>query len=197
MRSVFFKQNLLPAGQWWSMPLILVLRRQVDFCEFEASLVYKVNSRTARTVTHRNPVLKNRTKQKKTKHFAMGFLLFICFWFFETGFLCIAPACPGTHSVDQAGLELRNLPASASRVLGLKACATTAQLCHGIFIIFICFIITGIGAYMCPSVHAEVREELAEVGSLIPGRVAHAFNSSTPEAETGRSLKLRPTWSTE
>jgi hypothetical protein len=35
--------------------------------------------------------------------------------------------CPGTHSVDQAGLELRNPPASASRVLGLKACATTAQ----------------------------------------------------------------------
>jgi hypothetical protein len=27
--------------------------------------------------------------------------------------------------VDQAGLELRNLPASASRVLGLKGCATT------------------------------------------------------------------------
>jgi hypothetical protein len=27
--------------------------------------------------------------------------------------------------VDQAGLELRNPPASASRVLGLKACATT------------------------------------------------------------------------
>jgi hypothetical protein len=33
---------------------------------------------------------------------------------------------PGTHSVDQAGLELRNLPASASRVLGLKTYATTA-----------------------------------------------------------------------
>ena len=27
----------------------------------------------------------------------------------------------GTHSVDQAGLKLRNLPASASQVLGLKA----------------------------------------------------------------------------
>jgi hypothetical protein len=27
--------------------------------------------------------------------------------------LC-SPGCPGTHSVDQAGLELRNLPASAS-----------------------------------------------------------------------------------
>jgi hypothetical protein len=35
--------------------------------------------------------------------------------------------CPGTHSVDQAGLELRNLPVFASQVLGLKACATTAR----------------------------------------------------------------------
>jgi hypothetical protein len=45
--------------------------------------------------------------------------------------LC-SSGCPGTHSVDQAGLKLRNLPASASRVLGLKACATTAPLL-GIF----------------------------------------------------------------
>jgi hypothetical protein len=47
--------------------------------------------------------------------------------------LC-SSGCPGTHSVDQAGLELRNPPASASQVLGLKACATTAQLwcdCYG------------------------------------------------------------------
>ena len=29
------------------------------------------------------------------------------------------------HFVDQAGLELGNPPASASQVLGLKACATT------------------------------------------------------------------------
>jgi hypothetical protein len=28
-----------------------------------------------------------------------------------------SPGCPGTHFVDQAGLELRNPPASASRVL--------------------------------------------------------------------------------
>jgi hypothetical protein len=38
-----------------------------------------------------------------------------------------SPGCPGTHSVDQAGLELRNLPASASQVLGLKVCATTSS----------------------------------------------------------------------
>jgi hypothetical protein len=36
-----------------------------------------------------------------------------------------SPGCPGTHFVNQAGLELRNLPASASQVLGLKACTTT------------------------------------------------------------------------
>jgi hypothetical protein len=39
-----------------------------------------------------------------------------------------SPGCPGTHFVDQAGLELRNLPASASQVLGLKACTTTPSM---------------------------------------------------------------------
>jgi hypothetical protein len=45
------------------------------------------------------------------------FCLLVCLFlfFFETGFLC----------VDQAGLELRNLPASASGMLGLKVWATT------------------------------------------------------------------------
>ena len=33
-----------------------------------------------------------------------------------------------THSLDQTGLEIRNPPASASQVLGLKPCATTARL---------------------------------------------------------------------
>ena len=36
------------------------------------------------------------------------------------------------HSVDQAGLELRNPPASVSQVLELKACTTTAWLQLGI-----------------------------------------------------------------
>ena len=39
-----------------------------------------------------------------------------------------SPGCPGTHSVDQAGLKLRNLPTSASQLLGLKVCTTTAWL---------------------------------------------------------------------
>jgi hypothetical protein len=60
--------------------------------------------------------------------FFFVFCLFVFFFFlvfFKTGFLCVALAVLELHSVDQAGLELRNPPASASRVLGLKACATT------------------------------------------------------------------------
>jgi hypothetical protein len=56
--------------------------------------------------------------------FCFCFCFFFFFGFFETGFLC-SPGCPGTHSVDQAGLKFRNSPASASQVLGLKACAAT------------------------------------------------------------------------
>jgi hypothetical protein len=55
------------------------------------------------------------------------FVLFVCLFFRDRVFLC-SPGCPGTHSVNQAGLELRNPPASVYRVLGLKACATTARL---------------------------------------------------------------------
>jgi hypothetical protein len=50
--------------------------------------------------------------------------------------LC-SSGCPGTHCVNQAGLELRNLPASASQVLGLKACATTARLETAVLILWI------------------------------------------------------------
>jgi hypothetical protein len=55
---------------------------------------------------------------------SMGNFFFSFLVFRDRVSLC-SPGCPGTHSVDQVGLELRNLPASASRVLGLKVCATT------------------------------------------------------------------------
>jgi hypothetical protein len=48
------------------------------------------------------------------------------FDFFQDRVSLYSPGYPETHSVDQAGLELRNLPASASQVLELKACTTTA-----------------------------------------------------------------------
>jgi hypothetical protein len=41
------------------------------------------------------------------------FLGLFLFLFSRQGF-SYSPSCPGTHSVDQAGLELRNPPASAS-----------------------------------------------------------------------------------
>ena len=54
----------------------------------------------------------------------LGFLLFVCCLFSEKGFSC-SPGFPGTLSADQTGLRLRDLPASASQVLGLKVCTTT------------------------------------------------------------------------
>jgi hypothetical protein len=42
------------------------------------------------------------------------------FFFFRDGVSLYSSGCPGAHFVDQVGLELRNPPASASRVLGLK-----------------------------------------------------------------------------
>jgi hypothetical protein len=58
--------------------------------------------------------------------FVCFFVFFLfCFCFFETGFFCIALTVLELTFVDQDSLELRNPPASASRVLGLKACTTT------------------------------------------------------------------------
>jgi hypothetical protein len=59
--------------------------------------------------------------------FCFLFFVLFCFVFLRQVSL-YSPGCAGTHFVNQAGLELRNPPASASRVPGLKACATTAQL---------------------------------------------------------------------
>ena len=57
--------------------------------------------------------------------------------------LC-SPGCPGTHSVDQAGLDPRDPPASATWVLGLKACTTTTPLAFLFFsflffFLFVCY----------------------------------------------------------
>jgi hypothetical protein len=50
-----------------------------------------------------------------------GLFFFCCCSVFRDRVSLCSPGCPGTHSVDQAGLELRNPPASASEVLELKA----------------------------------------------------------------------------
>lgn len=49
--------------------------------------------------------------------------IFVCFCF-PRQHLCVTPGGPETCTVDQSGLELKDLPATASWVLGLKTCAT-------------------------------------------------------------------------
>ena len=61
----------------------------------------------------------------KNKNLQSYFFIFYLFIYFGDRVSLCSPGCPGTHFVDQGGLELRNPPASASRVLGIKACATT------------------------------------------------------------------------
>jgi hypothetical protein len=55
-------------GQWWHMPLIPELGRQGrQISEFDASLVYRVSSRTAKIYTEK-PCLKKKKKKKKKKN---------------------------------------------------------------------------------------------------------------------------------
>jgi hypothetical protein len=80
------------------------------------------------------------------------------FCFFLVRVSLYSPGCPGTHFIDQAGLELRNPPASASRVLGLKACATTPGL--GV----------GWGGYFLSE--QDGRGKLCQVGNVRPVAVS-------------------------
>jgi hypothetical protein len=67
---------------------------------------------------------------------SLGFLFsFFFLLVFQYRISLCSPGCPGTHSVDQDGLELRNPPASASRVLGLKVRATTSPASLGFLVL--------------------------------------------------------------
>ena len=65
--------------------------------------------------------------QNRLKSLSFLFVCFVLFCFQDRVSLYNF-GCPGTCSADQAGLELRGLPASASQALGLKACATVDWL---------------------------------------------------------------------
>jgi hypothetical protein len=92
------------------------------------TLIYKQTHTEILTQTHTHPLthiyppILTVAHTHTHLHIQIKFLLL----FFRDRVSFSSPGCPGTHSIDQAGLELRNLPASASQVLELKACATTA-----------------------------------------------------------------------
>ena len=70
--------------------------------------------------------LNARTATSGPGFFFLSFFFFFFFFLvFRDRVSLYSPDCPGTHSIDEAGLKLRNPPASAYRVLGLKACAIT------------------------------------------------------------------------
>jgi hypothetical protein len=78
----------------------------------------------------------------------------VCVCVFQDRVPLCSPACPGTHSVDQADLDLRNLPTSASQVLGLKVCATAARLVRMFVFMYVCIHVcvcmcTCVSAYVC------------------------------------------------
>jgi hypothetical protein len=97
-----------------------------------------------------NEELKRVTGSKSLTLFLVFSFFCLFVWFFVFVFVFVfvflqdrvslySPGCPRTYSVDQAGLELRNPPASASQALGLKTCTTTARLNFVSVYIFIQF----------------------------------------------------------
>jgi hypothetical protein len=93
---------------FWRTPLILALgkQRQEDLCEFQASLVYRVSSRIARS-TQRNPVSRNKQTNKQANsviwsivyHFWLIELLDIYFFLFlpPESALAVLVSSRGSH----------------------------------------------------------------------------------------------------
>ena len=61
----------------------------------------------------------------KSKAYSFFLLFFVLFGFFKTRLSLCSPGCPGTCSVDQASLELRDPLASASWNAGSKGTHST------------------------------------------------------------------------
>lgn len=84
--------------------------------------------------------------------FFFTFIFFCClfggfFFSFFSPKTC-SPSCPGTHYIDQSGLELRDALDSASQVIGSKVWATTAQQSLYLKFHFILFNFTNSQSYL-------------------------------------------------
>jgi hypothetical protein len=99
-------------------------------------------------------------RENKINYFFFFFFFF--FWFFRDRVSLYSPGCPGAHFVDQAGLELRNPPASASWVLGLKACATTPGLITIFYFLLFCVCVYNVHVWMQACLGHHTRVEPSE-----------------------------------
>ena len=64
-------ENIYKSGSGTSSIPALGRQRQADLSEFEASLVYRVNSRTVRAA-QKNPISKNKTNKQPIKEIQHG-----------------------------------------------------------------------------------------------------------------------------
>ena len=122
----------------YSFPFFFFYLESLSKCEHYSKSFYRltveeqqfVSSDTSQSHFQKTFILQyfpSSSASKKEIFLLLLFWVFLfCFVFLRQGF-SVQPwlSYPGTHSVDQAGLALRNLPASASQVLRLKAFATT------------------------------------------------------------------------
>ena len=112
--------------------VLLLLFKTYLFYVYEYTVAVFRHSRRGRQIPSQMVVslhvVAGNWTQDLWKSSSQYFLVFF-FWilFFRDRFSLCSPGCPGTHSVDQVGLKLRNPPASVSQVLGLKLCTTTAR----------------------------------------------------------------------
>ena len=107
------------------------------------------------------------------------FLIFFLFIFLFFGFLGQGFSLSGTHSVDQAGLELRNSPASVSQVLELKACTTTAWLFSFSEVLCLNYVLIAVAKYLA-------RSSFQNEGFIL----AHSYGAVCPQAGSGKCCSL-------
>jgi hypothetical protein len=126
----------------------------------------------------------------------LGFFLF-CF-VFRNRVSLYSPGCPGTHFVDQAGLELRNPPASASWELGLKTCATTPgwkEFLDWHLLTGHSYVVTNLGASLMEIEPWEDSAGATGCGTEHPELSSlKALMTSTSSDTEGRKIQSFPSW---
>jgi hypothetical protein len=131
----------------------------------------------------------------------------------NTGFLCVASSCPGTHSVDHAGPKLRDPPPSLVLIKGVHHCTELPPKKKYYKNKYIKKIdrdrqISEFKASLVYKVSSRTaraiqRNPVSKNKNKNKNKnwldmVAHSFNPSTREAEASGSLvSSRPSWSTK